>query len=102
MQTDGTARIGTELVTAALCLLMVAVPIAPFPFVARIYEYTLIPKELALHLTLLVAVFGWLLQSDWGRNLNLSRGPAQLPLVCFPRPQIGRQIGLQSDIAPAQ
>ncbi|MDA0746226.1 MAG: tetratricopeptide repeat protein [bacterium] len=73
-------RIPELLTTGALCLMLVIVPLI---YVKDIYEYSLLPKLLALYLCLGLAAFGWLAQTGWGRRFTFASNPLNLPLFCY-------------------
>ena len=73
-------QIGTRLTLGALCLMLVAVPLI---YTTGIYEYSLMPKRLALHACISLALLGWLIQTGFSRHLRLASSPLLLPLFCF-------------------
>ena len=79
------SRTGSRLAVGALGVMLVAVPLAylplPFVFTEPIFEYSLLPKRLVLHVCVTLALLGWLVHSGWGRNLRLVSSPLVLPLV---------------------
>ena len=75
-----TGSLGERLVTGALCLMVVAVPLA---MMTGIFEYSVLPKRLTLHVCLALACLGWIIQIRWGQHIHLVSRRRLLPAVCF-------------------
>ena len=75
-----TGSFGERVVTGALCLMVAAVPLV---MMTGIFEYSVLPKRLTLHVCLALACLGWIIQTRWGRHIHLVSGRLLLPAVCF-------------------
>ena len=75
-----TAKLGSTLITVSLSAMVVSVPLV---YMEGVYEYALLPKRLALHVFITLALIGWFLQSGLGKDFRQCSSPLHLPIICL-------------------